>query len=92
MKEARKSASGIKQNEEGKIYARYMGNLHEMSCAHVCVCVGFGWEGEVLSHVLPKCHFLQMFEFLCKHVRVQRTQCIQTPFNCYCAHECATQQ
>ena len=39
MKESRKSASGIKQNEEGKIYARYMGNLHEMSCAHVCVCV-----------------------------------------------------
>ena len=25
-----------------------------------------------------------------KHVRVQRTQCVLTPFNCYCAHKCAT--
>ena len=47
MKEARKSASGTKQNhEKGGIHVLEMGNRYDISCAHVCV--GSGWEGEIL--------------------------------------------
>ena len=53
MKEARKSASGMKQNhDKGVIHVLEMGNMYDISCAHVCV--GSGWEGEILSRVLPK--------------------------------------
>ena len=53
MEEARKSASGMKQNhEKGGIHVLEMGNRYDISYAHVCV--GSGWEGEILSRVLPK--------------------------------------
>ena len=59
-------------------------NRYDGKCAHVCV--GSGGVGENLSRVLPKMSLSSNVKI--KHVRAQRTQCVLTPFNCYCAHMC----
>ena len=60
------------------------------ACTSLCVGVG-GWVR------FEPCALPKMSLFPCHHVVsdcvcVQRTLWFQTPFYCYCAHECATQQ
>ena len=73
-----------------------VGNIRAREC--VCVCGVGGWV-RFEPCVLPKMsisssvHLFKCSYVRCQHVCVQRTLfLLLTPFNCYCAHKCATQQ
>ena len=60
------------------------------ACTSLCVGVG-GWV-RFEPCVLPKMSLFPCHHVVSDCVCVQRTLWFQTPFYCYCAHECATQQ
>ena len=60
------------------------------ACTSLCVGVG-GWV-RFEPCVLPKMSLFPCHHVVSDCVCVQRTLWFQTPFYCYCAHKCATQQ